>query len=273
MDTSFLQINLNQLIELKLLLIPKLKVDGIIGASTKEAITLFQFTQDLPPTGVLDFITQEKLIQYLGPNLLMESMMSDLTKLRPEDFVNSPKNKDILILHALQNGIINRNELAMFLAQCSHESMNFTRLEESFKYRPDRLYAIFPKYFKSVAEAQAALAKGDSTVADIIYLNRMGNTAPGDGYKYRGRSYIQITGKDNYTHYGTLTGLDLVNNPDLCKMPANAATVSVAYWQNREGLSQAGQAGDVRTSTRLINGGYNGLDDRERLFKEFLLSV
>lgn len=273
MDTKLLQKNLNKLIDEGLLLIPKLKEDGVIGNNTREAITLFQFTEELEPTGQFDFITQTRLIEHLGLRLTLESNMSNQTKLKIQDYAKLSTAKDIVIYHALQNGITDRNELAMFLAHNSHESFNFTRLEESFAYSSHRLQSVFPKYFRSTNIAKEAVRKGAEYIAEIVYGGRMGNDNPGDGYKYRGRGFTQLTGKYNYKKYGKLVGLDLENNPDLAKEINNAAKIAVAFWQSQKDLAQAGKAGDVRASTKIFNGGTNGLSDREKRYKAYLKEV
>lgn len=187
-------------------------------------------------------------------------------------------NKDILIYIANKEGITDKNELAMLLAQCDHESLGFKRLEESFNYKAATLQKTFPRYIKTVAEATQLLAQGPAAVANKVYGGRMGNTQPGDGYKYRGRSFIQLTGKNNYTAYEKLTGLKLVDNPDLLLEPLNAAIATVAYWKNTTGIRKHAQAGNIQVVSSIINTGspntsanrINGLTDRRLKFNKYL---
>jgi hypothetical protein len=97
----------------------------------------------------------------------------------------------------------------------------------------------------------------------------MGNTEEGDGYKYRGRGMIQLTGKANYEKYGKLLGIDLVNNPDLANDPAIAAQLATAYWKENN-LGKAAREGDVTAVTQKINGGQNGAADREAKYAKYL---
>lgn len=179
------------------------------------------------------------------------------------------ENKEILVREMLKAGMTNQNEQAMFLAQMDHESGGFRSLSESFNYKPDRLRAVFPKYFKTAEAAEEAVRGGAVAIADIVYGGRMGNNQPGDGYKYRGRGFVQLTGKNNYTAAGKDLGIDLVNNPDLASVPEIAAKLALWYWYNRAGLSKAAQQGDVKKVSLLINAGTIGLEDRYRQFDKY----
>lgn len=181
----------------------------------------------------------------------------------------SKGNRAVLVKAMKEAGITSPNEQAMFLAQMDHESGGFKRLSESFAYDPQRLLKVFPKYFSSIEEATAVREKGPAAIADRVYGGRMGNEAPGDGFKYRGRGFIQLTGRANYEAAGKALGLDLVNKPELAEDPANAAKVALWYWQSR-GVSKPAQIGDVERSTKLINGGLNGLSDRQAKFRSYL---
>lgn len=133
----------------------------------------------------------------------------------------------------------------MFLAQMAHES-------GEFRYFKERGY-----YNKSFEDMY-----GYKTHSGKI----LGNTLPGDGEKYKGRGIIQLTGKYNYTFYGMKVGVDLVNHPDRAAEPKVALEVALCYFQNR-GCNKAADKQDVTKVTRLINGGKNGLKDRQRLYK------
>lgn len=181
----------------------------------------------------------------------------------------SKGNRAILVKAMKEAGITSPNEQAMFLAQMDHESGGFKRMSESFSYAPDRLLKVFPKYFRSIEEASAVRQQGPAAIAERVYGGRMGNEAPGDGFKYHGRGFIQLTGRANYEAAGKALGLDLVNKPELAEDPANAAKVALWYWQSR-GVSKSAQIGDVARSTKLINGGLNGLSDRQSKFRSYL---
>ena len=131
---------------------------------------------------------------------------------------------------------------------------NFRPRSESGKYTPERAAALFPKYFKDVSEARQVLSQGEEAFFNRVYGGRMGNAA-NEGFKYRGRGYIQLTGKDNYARYGKLIGEDLVANPDRANDPDVALKIAIAYMKDRkgkldyrtvEGVSQA--IGHVRTT-------------------------
>ena len=113
------------------------------------------------------------------------------------------------------------NEKAMFLAQTTHESNNYKRLEESFNYSPKRLFEVFRKRVGTLENAKKLCNEGAKAIADFVYGGRLGN-AKDEGYKYRGRGIIQLTGKNNYEYYGKKINIDLVNNPNLAKEPDTA---------------------------------------------------
>lgn len=135
-------------------------------------------------------------------------------------------------------GYTDPTERAMFLAQMAHESGNF-------------------RYDEEIHDGSNYEGRSD-----------LGNTQPGDGKRYKGRGYIQLTGRANYTHYGKKLGVDLAGNPELAKRPDIAADVAVAYWKERVDR-EAARKGDVKTVTKNINGGYNGLQDRIDKFKKY----
>lgn len=169
----------------------------------------------------------------------------------------------------VESNITDPEEQAMAIAQLGHESGNFSQLEENLNYSADALLRVFGKYFPTRAEAER-YARNPEAIANRVYGGRMGNRDPGDGWKYRGRGFIQLTGRDNYEMVSNALGVDYINNPDLLTEPEHAARASLWWWKNRRGLRPAAQEGDVRTSTRLINGGYNGLADRQSKFRRYL---
>ena len=163
------------------------------------------------------------------------------------------------------------NKLSNFLAQCAHESGNFKFVTENLNYSAEGLLKIFPKYFSK--ETAEIAARKPEMIANIVYSNRMGNgdKASGDGWKYRGRGYIQLTGKTNYSQFGNYIGVDMVKTPDLI-VEKYALTSAAWYFEVRKLWSIADKGIDdetIKTLTKLINGGHNGLDDRISKTKTF----
>lgn len=165
----------------------------------------------------------------------------------------------------------NQNELAMFIAQCGHESCNFTRLEENLNYSAKTLLKLFPRKVNNITRAKEIADGGAKSVANFIYGNRadLGNTLENDGWKYRGRGIIQLTGKNNYKKFGDLLKIDLVNKPDLALQTQTACDIACAYWIDRK-ITIYARAGDVIATTKKINGGLNGLEDRRKRFDNAL---
>jgi putative chitinase len=162
--------------------------------------------------------------------------------------------------------------LAHFLAQCGHESGGFRLTQENLNYSAKGLNGIFKKYFPTEAAA-AAYARNPQKIANKVYSNRMGNgtEASGDGYKFRGRGYIQLTGKDNYTAFGKSIGEDMTANPD--KVASTYALLSAAWFFSKNGLHKMADGGAtdavVTSITKRVNGGTIGLADRIKHFKEY----
>jgi putative chitinase len=169
-----------------------------------------------------------------------------------------------LSLHLRAHRIDTVLRLAHFLAQCAHESQNFTRLVENLNYTSaQRLIAIWPSRFRSVAAAEP-FVRNPEALANNVYGGRMGNTAPSDGWRYRGRGIKMITGKDNYTVAARRVGLDLVNRPELAADPVNSVLLACDYWANRA-INPLADRDDLEAVTRAINGGLIGLADRRNL--------
>lgn len=155
--------------------------------------------------------------------------------------------------------------VAMWIAQVGHESAGLTRLVESLNYTPEALRATWPTRF-SADDALRLGRHGDRAanqrvIANIAYLGRLGNQ-PGtdDGWNYRGRGPIQVTGRANYRECGTVIGVDLVSDPTLLELRATGASSTAWFWRKHK---LTGFGGDVLSVTRRINGGTNGLDDRQ----------
>ncbi len=160
--------------------------------------------------------------------------------------------------------------LAYFLAQLAHESAGFTIFSENLFYNAHRLTQVFPKYFKTLAEAQKYTGN-PSEIANKVYANRMGNgnEKSGDGYTYRGRGAIQLTGRDTYRAIGAIVGLPLENDPALAGLPENLMLCAAGFWQWKK-LNAVCDVENFDKLTRLINGGTNGLVDRKHWLKRIL---
>lgn len=159
---------------------------------------------------------------------------------------------------------------AMFLAQIDHESAGLTRLEESFAYTPARLVSLFPTRVRSLSEAKKLVDAGPEAIANRLYALRMGNgtEASGDGYRYRGRSPIHLTGKDNYRRSGVRLGVSLELRPDDAKKWPTAGRIATEFWAWR-GCNAAADDNDFKAVTRLINGGLIGYQERRASWERF----
>ena len=162
--------------------------------------------------------------------------------------------------------------LAHFLAQCGHESAGFKATSENLNYSAKGLMGIFKKYFPTEALANA-YQRNPQKIANKVYANRMlnGDEASGDGYKFRGRGYIQLTGRDNYTQFGKAIGEDIPSNPDV--VATKYPLLSAAWFWSKNGLNKLADGGStdavVTTITKRVNGGTIGLPDRIKHFKEY----
>lgn len=162
--------------------------------------------------------------------------------------------------------------LAHFLAQCAHESGNFKILTENLNYSADGLLKIFPKYFKDKATADLYARKPEK-IANRVYASRMGNgdEASGDGFKFRGRGFIQLTGKSNYQSFSDFIKEDCVANPDLVSTKYPLASAAFFFEKNKLwDICDKGNTPEIVTAvTRRVNGGTHGLDDRLSKFNTF----
>ena len=179
-----------------------------------------------------------------------------------------PNNKNISELCASLNSILPRyqintvNRIAGFLAQCGHESLDFTALKENLNYSAKGLRLTFPKYFKDEATALNYQRKPEK-IANRVYASRMGNgnEASGDGWKYRGRGAIQLTGKDNYTSFSKSLKKTLEETVVYLETMDGAVESACWFWTINF-LNRTCDKDDIIAMTKLINGGTKGLDDR-----------
>lgn len=162
--------------------------------------------------------------------------------------------------------------LCHFLSQCAHESGGFKYSVENLNYSTKGLLATFPKYFNQPGLAEAYARKPEK-IASRVYGGRMGNgdEPSGDGWKYRGRGYIQLTGKNNYLNFDKFVNEDIIKDPNL--VATKYPLLSAAWFFNTKGLNKVADKGAteavVKDVTKRVNGGYNGLVDRIKYFNKY----
>lgn len=273
------------------------ELGSIDGLSIDEA-TALAIDTDLelnPPSLTLDEVDL-LFEQSLDPNPIPDSNLSEgesqSVNLGDDESTNQTENSNndnvgervpnyktnvkvpddiVLAMRKWKVGLDNPLERAHFLAQCSHESSNFREKVEGLNYSSAGLQKTFSKYFPT-KELADSYARKPEKIASKVYANRMGNgdEASKEGYKYRGRGYIQLTGKSNYKKmYETIGGNDnIVSNPNLVetKFPADSACY---FWTKNNLKKYAVDATDdsIKKLTKRINGGQNGLADRKEKFK------
>lgn len=163
-----------------------------------------------------------------------------------------------------------KQRIAAFIAQCAHESGNFTALRENLNYRAVTLRKIFPKYFPTDALAQQYAGKQEA-IANLVYANRMGNGPPesGDGYRYSGKGLIQLTGRDNYVWFAASLGISVEEAAEYLETFEGAAQSACWFWETNK-LNTWADKGDILTLTKRINGGTIGLEDRIKHYNHAL---
>jgi putative chitinase len=166
-------------------------------------------------------------------------------------------------------GIVTPAQQASWIGQCGHECGNFRIMEENLNYRAPTLLKLFPQTPKRAwgftPESAAAYEKQPQKIANRIYGNRMGNRdeASGDGFRFRGSGFLQLTGMNNFFHAGQALGVDFIMQPELVRTPLYAAQTAGWFWQTHR-LNQYADSGDILTMTKRINGGTIGLEDRKK---------
>jgi putative chitinase len=166
-------------------------------------------------------------------------------------------------------GIVTPAQQASWIGQCGHECGNFRIMEENLNYRAPTLLKLFPQTPKRAwgftPESAAAYEKQPQKIANRIYGNRMGNRdeASGDGFRFRGSGFLQLTGMNNFYHAGQALGVDFIMQPELVRTPMYAAQTAGWFWQTHR-LNQYADSGDILTMTKRINGGTIGLEDRKK---------
>ncbi len=185
----------------------------------------------------------------------------------PVPTITSTEGADVMIRALNRAKISDPIQRAMIYAQAAHESNNFKVLFESFKYTDQGLMKTWPSRF--TANNVSQYVRQPEKIANYVYANRMGNgdEASGDGWKYRGRGFIQITGKENYVQASTSLQQDFINYPDAAAQPETAADLAVWYFQKGKKTGYRGNYADIVSATKFVNGGTIGLDDRTKRFE------
>lgn len=188
-------------------------------------------------------LTLDQLKQMVK-NPYIDHWYEALAQLLPEYDINTP------------------HRIAHFVAQCAHESGSFKFIEENLNYRAAGLMSTFPRYFPTMELAQQYERRPEK-IANRVYSNRMGNgdEASGDGWRYRGRGLIQLTGRDNYTFFAGSLDIPVEEAADYLATFEGAAQSACFYWEQNK-LNRFADANDVKGLTKAINGGYIGLEDR-----------
>ncbi|MDP1622023.1 MAG: glycoside hydrolase family 19 protein [Bacteroidales bacterium] len=241
------------------------------GNITDERVKKWQRENNLSPDGIVGDITWEKMFPGSGsqrPDILSSGTFN-LETLKG----NIP---DAVIAQipetAAKFNITSPLRLTHFLAQCSHESAGFTRVFENLNYSAEGLMKTFRKYFTD--ELSVKYARNPAAIGARVYANRMGNgdEASGEGYKFRGRGYIQLTGKSNYAEFGAFIGVNILENPDL--VATKFPLASAAFFFNKNNLwtiCDQGTSEEIVTKVTIaVNNGINGLSDRVKHFNEYL---
>jgi putative chitinase len=256
----------------------KLHLDpvGNFGPKTEEAVKLWQSTHGLTADGVVGDKTWAMIMgEQEHPQVQQQAVaVTNSTGLKLEKLKGHIPDAVIAMIPAVAQKfqIDSALRLAHFLAQCGHESGGFRLTKENLNYSAKGLNGIFKKYFPTLESALPYERKPDK-IANKVYGGRMGNgpEASGDGAKFCGRGYIQLTGKDNYTAFGKSIGEDVCANPQV--VAEKYALLSAAWFFSKNGLHKMADGGAsdavVTSITKRVNGGTIGLPDRIKHFKEY----
>jgi putative chitinase len=255
-----------------------LGADGIFGAGTAAAVKKWQAENGLGADGIVGDGTWSKMFggetikedKIIIPTVVNISSVGGLKIDKLKGHIPDSVIAQIPETAAKFN-ITNNLRLAHFLAQCGHESGGFKAVSENVNYSAAGLKGIFGKYFPgNLAESYA---RQPQKIASRVYGGRMGNgpEATGDGYKFRGRGFIQLTGKNNYTQFSKFIGEDCVANPDLVATKYPLASAAFFFDSNKlwaicdKGADNA----TITAVTKRVNGGTIGLADRIKHFNEY----
>ena len=249
---------------------------GTFGPKTEAAVKAWQKANGLKDDGIVGDATWAKLF---GKSTPTATVVKEDVVIPSGGPLNIEKLKghipDAVLAQipdtAAKFNITNNLRLAHFLSQCGHESGGFKAVSENLNYSADGLKKIFGKYFPG--NLNESYAKQPEKIASRVYGNRMGNgdEASKEGYKFRGRGYIQLTGKANYTKFTQFIGEDCVSNPDLVATKYPLASAAFFFDSNKLWAICDRGADDatVTSVTKRVNGGTLGLSDRIKHFKEY----
>lgn len=245
-----------------------LKIDGDFGPGTEVKVKAWQTANGITADGIVGDGTWTKMFGTTPVTKVTESGSLNLTALKghiPDSVIAQIPDT------AKKFGITTNLRLAHFLAQCGHESGGFKAVSENLNYSADGLVKIFGKYFNTTSAA--GYARNPEKIASKVYASRMGNgdESTKDGFKFRGRGYIQLTGKDNYKNFAKFIGEDTVTNPDLVATKYPLASAAFFFDSNKLWSICDKGADDttVTAVTKRVNGGTIGLSDRVKHFKEY----
>jgi len=253
---------------------------GNFGPKTEEAVKAYQSKNGLTADGIVGDGTWNKIMgtaPAAAPTqvpVVASAPVVNTTGLKLDTLKGHiPDSVIAMIPEVASKFEINTPlRLAHFLAQCGHESGGFKLTQENLNYSAKGLNGIFKKYFPTLDSAVPYERKPEK-IANKVYGGRMGNgtEASGDGWKFHGRGFIQLTGKDNYTAFTKSIGEDCVGNPDL--VASKYALASAAWFFNKNGLHKMADGGandaTVTSITKRVNGGTIGLPDRIKHFNEY----
>jgi putative chitinase len=256
----------------------KLGVESIgkFGPKTEAAVKAWQKANGLKDDGIVGDATWSKLFSEEKPKA--EVIKEDVV-ITPVGSLNIEKLKghipEAVLVQipetAKKFNITNNLRLAHFLAQCGHESGNFKAVSENLNYSADGLKKIFGKYFPG--NLNESYARQPEKIAARVYASRMGNgdEASKEGFKFRGRGYIQLTGKNNYTNFSKFIGEDCVANPDLVATKYPLASAAFFFDSNKlwSICDKGSDDATVTAVTKRVNGGTIGINDRLKHFKEY----
>ena len=256
----------------------KLHLDpvGNFGPKTEEAVKMWQAAHNLTADGIVGDKTWAMIMgEEEHPQVQQQTAaVANSTGLKLQNLKGHIPDAVIAMIPAVAQKfqIDSALRLAHFLAQCGHESGGFRLTKENLNYSAKGLNGIFKKYFPTLESALPYERKPEK-IANKVYGGRMGNgpEASGDGAKFCGRGYIQLTGKDNYTAFGKSIGEDVCANPQV--VAEKYALLSAAWFFNKNGLHKMADGGStdavVTSITKRVNGGTIGLPDRIKHFKEY----